>query len=118
MIVTEGGKNVYPEDVEAAFERLPCEELCVFSERYLWPERGLGRERLTLIVRPRKQQAPAELLGQVASANLRLADYKRIGSYLLWDAEMPRTASMKVKREELARQIRATEAAARPLPSA
>jgi hypothetical protein len=28
-----------------------------------------------------------QLLGQVASANLRLADYKRIGSYLLWNAE-------------------------------
>ncbi len=107
MIVTEGGKNVYPEDVEAAFEQVECEELCVFAASYLWPERGLGGQQLTLVVRPRKGQAQSALLSQLAAANLRLADYKRIASYVMWAKEMPRTASMKVKRDELARQVRA-----------
>src|SRR5262249_48290007 len=107
MIVTEGGKNVYPEDVEAAFERVDCEELCVFAASYLWPEGKLGTEELTLIVRPRKAQPSGRLLAEIAAANLRLADYKRVSSYVLWETEMPRTASMKIKREELARQVRA-----------
>jgi long-chain acyl-CoA synthetase len=106
MIVTEGGKNVYPEDVEAAFERVDCEELCVFAASYLWPTRGFGREQLTLVVRPRKEQSSGKLLAQIAAANLRLPDYKRVAAYVLWEREMPRTASMKVKRDELARQVR------------
>ena len=115
MIVTEGGKNIYPEDVEGAFEALPCEELCVFSERYLWPQRGLGREALTIVVRPEKQQEHAELLSAVREYNQRLADYKRVGSYVLWSDEFPRTASMKIKRPLLADAVRALVGEAKPL---
>jgi hypothetical protein len=42
----------------------------------------------------------------VASRNRGLPDYKRVGGYLLWDKDFPRTASMKVKRAELADEIR------------
>ena len=31
MIVTEGGKNIYPEDIETVFEGLPVKEYCVLS---------------------------------------------------------------------------------------
>jgi long-chain acyl-CoA synthetase len=112
MIVTEGGKNVYPEDVEAAFERVDCEELCVFSGRYLWPEHKLGREQLTLVVRARTGQNVAQLIAALRAANRGLAEYKRIESYVLWEAEFPRTASMKVKRDELAQHVRAAATAA------
>jgi long-chain acyl-CoA synthetase len=54
MIVTEGGKNVYPEDIETAFTDLDdCEECCVFAVSYLWPTGALGDERLVLVVRPK-----------------------------------------------------------------
>jgi hypothetical protein len=36
---------------------------------------------------------------------LRLADYKRVGGYLLWEKDFPRTASMKIKRGELGEEI-------------
>jgi long-chain acyl-CoA synthetase len=113
MIVTEGGKNVYPEDVEAALQRVDCEELCVFATGYLFPEsaRGANRlaggsEQLTVVVRPRKDQAESILAAQIAAANLDLADFKRARAYLIWNDEFPRTASMKVKREQLAREVR------------
>ena len=32
MIVTPGGKNIYPEDIETAFDGLPVKEYCVFAE--------------------------------------------------------------------------------------
>jgi long-chain acyl-CoA synthetase len=114
MIVTEGGKNVYPEDVEAAFEGLPCEELCVFARRVLDARvSALGgeSERLVLVVRPRKDVAQATLRAAIAARNLKLADYKRVSSCLLWEAEFPRTASLKVKRELLADEIRGAASA-------
>ena len=106
MIVTAGGKNVYPEDVEAALGAVPCEELCVFSEGFLWPGKGLGQDRLTVVVRPKKRQRPQALLGKLREVNHDLRDYKRLASYVLWDDEFPRTSSMKVKRDRLAEQVR------------
>ena len=48
MIVTEGGKNVYPEDIEAAFAGIDeCEEYSVFAANYLWQiGRASCRERV------------------------------------------------------------------------
>lgn len=112
MIVTEGGKNVYPEDVEAAFEGVECEELCVFASSFLQPPDAGGRglaargDTLTLVVRPKKGQASSALLAQIAAANLRLADHKRVSRYLLWEREFARTASMKIKRDQLAGELR------------
>jgi hypothetical protein len=37
--------------------------------------------------------------------NRRLADFKRVGGYLLWEKDFPRTASLKIKRGELAVEI-------------
>jgi len=39
MIVTEEGKNIYPEDIEAVFDGLPVKEFCIFAANYIWPER-------------------------------------------------------------------------------
>src|SRR5271169_1549163 len=38
MIVTEGGKNIYPEDIETVFDGLPVKEYCVFAANYVWPQ--------------------------------------------------------------------------------
>jgi acyl-coenzyme A synthetase/AMP-(fatty) acid ligase len=42
----------------------------------------------------------------VVARNHHLPDYKRVAGYILWDKDFPRTASMKIKRAELADQIR------------
>ncbi len=107
MIVTEGGKNVYPEDVERAFEDLPAKEFCIFAANYLWSARSLGSgEALVLVVRPDGDAAGADgLREQIAARNRRLADFKRVAGLLVWESDFPRTASMKIKRPELARQI-------------
>src|ERR1700756_2344495 len=36
MVVTAGGKNVYPEDIENVFEDLPVKEYCVYAANYIW----------------------------------------------------------------------------------
>lgn len=118
MIVTEGGKNIYPEDIEGVFEAVPCEELCVFAANYLWPKQTLSGEELTVVVRPKKGQDVAELLQALVEQNRKLVDYKRVSSFVLWQEEFPHTASMKTKRPKLAEQVREAGAAASPLERA
>jgi long-chain acyl-CoA synthetase len=107
MIVTEEGKNIYPEDVEAAFEGAPVKEFCVFAANFLWPARTMIGEQLVLVFRPETGKAvtPA-LVEDMAARNRRLANYKRISGYLVWERDFPLTASLKIKRGELAGQIR------------
>lgn len=105
MIVTAGGKNVYPEDIENAFQGLPVKEFCIFAEHYLWSGRS---ERLVIAVRADDRDFAVELQRR----NRRLPDFKRVHGYLAWDRDFPRTASLKVKRELLADQIRQVDPAA------
>jgi long-chain acyl-CoA synthetase len=106
MIVTPGGKNIYPEDIEAAFDGLPVKEYCVFAANYLWPQKTLGNEMLVLVVRlEQNQQFDDPLRADIVARNRRLADFKRVSGYLVWEKDFPRTASLKIKRGELAAEI-------------
>lgn len=107
MIVTEGGKNVYPEDIENAFEGLAVKELCVFAANYIWPARALGGEELLIALHPDTgQEVNAALIDELSRRNRRLPDFKRVAGYIVWDQDFPRTASMKIKRGPLAEAIR------------
>jgi long-chain acyl-CoA synthetase len=109
MIVTEGGKNVYPEDIENAFDGLLVKEYCVFAANYLWPGKNLGREALVLIVRlDQSQNITDRLREDMVARNRGLPDFKRVGGYLLWNKDFPRTASMKIKRSALGEEISET----------
>jgi long-chain acyl-CoA synthetase len=105
MIVTEGGKNIYPEDIEAVFDGLAVKESCVFAANYLWPQKTLGNEMLVLVIRLENQQFDDKLRDEIGARNRKLADFKRVGGYLLWEKDFPRTASLKIKRGELAAEI-------------
>jgi long-chain acyl-CoA synthetase len=106
MIVTEGGKNIYPEDIETIFDGLPVKEFCVFAANYLWPQKTLGKEMLVLVVRLEvNQEFDEQLRDDIGVRNRRLPDFKRVGGYLLWDRDFPRTASLKIKRGELAAEL-------------
>ncbi len=108
MIVTEGGKNIYPEDVETFFEGLAVKEFCIFAANYIWPERRLGDEQLVLVLHPFPGEEITEAMRRdVLARNRRLPDYKRVHGYLVWDRDFPRTASLKIKRTMLAEEIRA-----------
>jgi len=106
MIVTEGGKNIYPEDVETVFDGLPVKEYCIVAANYVWPKKELGREMLVIILRlEQNQRFDSKLLEEMGVRNRRLPDFKRVGGYLVWNKDFPRTASMKIKRQELAEDI-------------
>jgi len=106
MIVTEGGKNIYPEDIEAVFDGLAVKEYCVFAANYIWPDKQLGRETLVLVLRMEQNQEFNEALkNEIVARNRGLPDYKRVGGYVIWSEDFPRTASMKIKRNILAENI-------------
>ncbi len=107
MIVTAGGKNVYPEDIENAFSDLrDIEEHCVFAANYVWSTSKLTGEQLVLVLRPKSGVVvDAAFLERVQKLNTMLRDYKRVHAVVVCDAEFPRTASQKIKREELAKLL-------------
>ena len=106
MIVTEGGKNIYPEDIETVFDGLPVKEYCVFAANYVWPQKELGREMLVVALRlEQNQRFDSTLLHEITSRNRRLPDFKRVGGYVIWEKDFPRTASMKIKRQALAEEM-------------
>jgi long-chain acyl-CoA synthetase len=106
LIVTDGGKNIYPEDIETVFEGLPVKEYCVFAANYVWPAKQLRNELLLLVLRLEpNQQVDAPFLEELNVRNRMLPDFKRVGGYMVWERDFPRTASLKIKRTELAEEI-------------
>jgi len=106
MIVTEGGKNIYPEDIETVFDGLPVKEYCVFAANYVWPQKEMGQEMLVMALRlEQNQRFDSALLQEIVDRNRRLPDFKRVGGYLIWERDFPRTASMKIKRQALGEEI-------------
>jgi acyl-coenzyme A synthetase/AMP-(fatty) acid ligase len=61
---------------------------------------------LVLVLRlEQNQKIDGKLLEEISARNRRLPDFKRVGGYLLWEKDLPRTASMKIKRQALAEEI-------------
>ena len=57
-------------------------------------------------IRNRAKPISPEIVAAINDRNRRLINYKRISGYLVWERDFPLTASMKIKRVELAGQIR------------
>jgi long-chain acyl-CoA synthetase len=106
MIVTEEGKNIYPEDIESVFEGLPVKEFCVFAANYIWPQKSMIGEHLLLVLHfDQGQTLTEDLRREITARNNRLLNYKRIHGLIIFDTDFPRTASMKIKRNVLAESL-------------
>jgi long-chain acyl-CoA synthetase len=117
MIVTEEGKNIYPEDIESVFDSLPVKEFCVFAANYIWPQRSMVGEQLLLALHLEPGQTYSEQLRRdISVRNSKLLNYKRIHGVVLFDEDFPRTASLKIKRNSLAEQLAKLDRAAAFLP--
>ncbi|MBI4462486.1 MAG: AMP-binding protein, partial [Acidobacteria bacterium] len=108
VIVLSSGKNIHPEEVEAHYAQSPLiQELCVLG-RTGQPSEPLA-ERLHAVVVPnfevlraRKVVNAREILRfEIESLSLELPPHKRILSFELWQNELPRTTTRKLKRFEI-----------------
>lgn len=107
VIVTEGGKNVYPEEIEDKFQLYTeIEQLCIIA--YLKdPSRHI--EGVRLLVQPDQafiegktnQEIQNRMEEIVKEVNATLQSYKRIDMVTVVDEPLPITSTKKVKRFEV-----------------
>ena len=91
VIVTPGGTNVYPEDLEAALRRQPEVKDCVV----VGIERGGNAEPCAVVI----VHGDANLEPAVQRANQLLAEYQRMRLWFEWPQEdFPRTNTQKPRR--------------------
>lgn len=114
VIVLSSGKNIYPEEIEAHYLQSPfIKELCVLGVESRGGE-PLG-ERLHAVVVPnfdvlreRKIVNTSQVIRfDIENLSAQLPSTKRILSYDLWQHELPRTSTRKLKRFEIQQQVAA-----------
>jgi long-chain acyl-CoA synthetase len=117
MIVTEGGKNVYPEEIENEFQLYEeidqilvrgyvlnkkmktegIEALVYASPDFFSPPEAAGREAALLS----KDAVKARIEAIIAEVNQRLLPYQRIERVIMLDDPMEMTTTKKIKRESV-----------------
>src|SRR3981081_268646 len=112
VIVLSNGKNVYPEEIEAHYLKSPyIKEIAVMGLKAKPGERG---DRLHAVIVPdfdalrqRKIVNAKEVIRfDIESLSPQIASTKRIGSYEIWQEDLPRTSTRKIKRFEIEKQVR------------
>lgn len=116
IIVLSSGKNIYPEEIEAVYRKSAfIKELCVL---------GLARagepaaERLYAVIVPDEQVLRERKIAnvgdiirfEVEGASVHLPHHKHVLGYEIWMEPLPRTSTGKIKRFEVERRVRDTEA--------
>jgi long-chain acyl-CoA synthetase len=115
IIVLSNGKNIYPEEVEAHYlKSLYIKELAVVG---LEGNSSGGGDRLHAVIVPnfdvlrqRKIVNAKEVIRfDVESLSQQIASTKRIGSYEIWQEDLPRTTTRKIKRFEVEKRVKANQ---------
>ena len=115
VIALPSGKNVFPEDVEAHYERSPfVSEICVLGIKDETSE-FKGGEKLSAVVVPNfehlkaKQIANAKewVVWELENLGRELPEYQRVHDFVLRAEPLPRTTTRKIRRFELKEQLEA-----------
>jgi long-chain acyl-CoA synthetase len=113
VIVLANGKNIYPEEVEAHYLQSPyVKEICVVAleDRPGDP----SSERLHGVIVPnfellreRKIVNTKEVIRlDIEALSHKIASTKRLGGYDVWQEDLPRTTTRKLKRFEIEKRVR------------
>ncbi len=110
VIVLSNGKNIYPEEVEAHYLKSPyIKELAVIGL-----EGKAGEDRLHAVIVPnfdvlrqRKIVNAKEVIRfDIETLSQQIASTKRIGSYEIWQEDLPRTTTRKIKRFDVEKRVK------------
>ena len=113
VIVLANGKNIYPEEIEAHYQQAQyIKEICVMalegragdptSERLyavVVPNFELLRERKIV-------NAKEAIRFEIEALSHKIASTKRLGSYDIWQEDLPRTTTRKLKRFQIEKKAR------------
>ena len=117
VIVLANGKNVYPEEIETHYLKSPyIKELCVMAQ-----EARPGdptSERLHAVIVPNFEvlrerkivNAKEAIRFEVEGLSHKIATTKRLGSYDIWQEDLPRTTTRKLKRFQIESKARELQA--------
>ena len=109
MIVLQGGKKVFPEEVEAIIEKSHyVAEVCVLGTSRNFGSKD-GTEEVTAVIVPKAElynsytedDIDRMIKLDVKSLSMNLASYKRPTSVIISKDELPKTTTRKVKRKEV-----------------
>ncbi len=115
VIVLPSGKNVHPEDIEAHYLKTPIiEELAVIgiADR---SSQHAGAEKLAAVVVPDLEYLKRSNISNAKEAvrytlddlGRELPEYQRVRDYIIRIEPLPRTATRKIKRFELSKELEA-----------
>jgi long-chain acyl-CoA synthetase len=116
VIVLSNGKNVYPEEIEAHYLKSPfIKEIAVMG---LEGKPGEGGDRLHAVIVPnfdvlrqkRIVNAKEVIRFDIEGLSQKIASTKRISSYEIWQDDLPRTTTRKIKRFEVEKRVKANQA--------
>jgi long-chain acyl-CoA synthetase len=116
MIVLSNGKNIYPEEIEAHYLQSPnIKEVCVLGLQSA-PGEPFS-ERLHAVIVPdfdALRQAKIVNIGdmlrfEIEGLSAKLPSTKRVLSYEIWQNELPRTSTRKIKRFEVEQRVKRGE---------
>lgn len=116
VIVLSNGKNIYPEEIEAHYLKSPViKEIAVMG---LEGRPGEDRDRLHAVIVPnfdelrkRKIVNAKEIIRyDIEGLSTKIGSTKRIRSYEIWQDDLPRTTTRKIKRFEVEKRVRANQA--------
>ena len=109
VIVTQNGKNIYPEEIEHYLNENPLisESLVtgvpdektdeVYVNAQIFPNLDAIKEYLKGAI-PQKEEIKAIIKDIIASVNKKLPNYKHIKSFIVKDEEFEKTTTQKIKR--------------------
>ncbi len=115
MIVLSGGKKIFPEEVEAVLNESDLiKEACVFSSKRQSGEKK-GTEEVSVAVVAKdemyekydRETVKNLLIEEVKRKTLKLTQYKRPTNIVVSETELPKTATRKIKRKEVAQLVNA-----------
>jgi long-chain acyl-CoA synthetase len=115
VIVLSNGKNVYPEEIEAHYLKSPyIKEIAVMG---LEGKPGEGGDHLHAVIVPnfdalRQKKivnAKEVIRFDIEGLSPQIASTKRIGSYEIWQEDLPRTTTRKIKRFEVEKRVKANQ---------
>jgi long-chain acyl-CoA synthetase len=116
VIVLSNGKNVYPEEIESYYLKSPViKEIAVMG---LEGKPGEDRDRLHAVIVPNFDElrqrkivnAKEAIRFDIEGLSPKIASTKRISSYEIWQDDLPRTTTRKIKRFEVEKRVKANQA--------